>query len=536
MDEKSHISWWKRGIVYQIYPRSFQDSNNDGIGDLNGVRQRLDHLVWLGVDAVWLSPVFKSPMADFGYDVADYRSIDPIFGTLEDFDRLLADVHERGLKLILDFVPNHTSIAHSWFQESRSSRTNPKNDWYIWRDPAQDGGPPNNWLSNFGGSAWTFDEGRKQYYHHAFLPEQPDLNWRSSSVREAMYDALRFWLDRGVDGFRVDVIWHLIKDELFRDNPPNPAYDMRHGEINRFLQVYSADQPEVHDVVAQMRAVIDRYTDCVLIGEIYLPIERLVAYYGHELGGAHLPFNFQLIHTAWNAREIAALIHEYELALPEGGWPNWVLGNHDQQRVAARIGKEQARLAAMLLLTLRGTPTLYYGDEIGMERVDIPPELVQDPWEKNEPGLGLGRDPERTPMQWDGSQIAGFSKVEPWLPLAPTHAQCNVATLRDDPRSILNLYRALIETRREHLALSVGDYAQLATSAPDVLAYERELGAQRLIVLLNFGGEPREVSLPQTDAARRVLLSTGLGRTGERVGRSLALQPHEGVIVEYSQA
>lgn len=527
-------AWWKRGIIYQIYPRSFQDSNGDGIGDLEGVRRRLDYLAWLGVDAVWLSPIFLSPMADFGYDVADYRTIDPIFGSLEDFDRLLADVHRRGLKLILDFVPNHTSIAHAWFRESVSSRTSAKRDWYIWRDPGPDGGPPNNWLSNFGGPAWTRDAASGQYYHHAFLPEQPDLNWRNPAVREAMYDVLRFWLDRGVDGFRVDVIWHLIKDRDFRDNPLNPAYDSRQAEINRFLQLHSADQPEVHDVVAEMRAVIDRYPDRVLIGEIYLPIERLVAYYGRDLSGAHLPFNFQLIHTAWNAREIAALIHDYEIALPEGGWPNWVLGNHDQPRVAARVGAVQARIAAMLLLTLRGTPTLYYGDEIGLDRVEVAPEFVQDPWEKNEPGLGLGRDPERTPMQWEPSQHAGFSSVKPWLPLSPSHEHCNVAVLRDDPQSILSLYRALMETRRKHLVLSIGDYAQLVTIAADVLVYERELGAERLIVLLNFGDKIRDVSLPQTEAQRSVLLSSFLDRFGEPVGRTINLRAHEGVIVEYS--
>jgi alpha-glucosidase len=311
--------WWKRGIVYQIYPRSFQDSNGDGIGDLKGIRQRLDYLAWLGVDAIWISPIYTSPMADFGYDVADYCGIDPIFGTIEDFDRLVEDAHARGLKLILDFVPNHTSDRHPWFAESRSSRTDPKRDWYIWRDAAPDGSPPNNWISNFGGPAWEWDEATGQYYHHAFLKEQPDLNWRNPEVRSAMYDALRFWLDRGVDGFRVDVIWHLIKDAAFRDNPPNPAYQPNQAEINRFLQVHSADQPEVHEVVSEMRRVLEEYPERVLIGEIYLPLERLVAYYGQDLAGAHLPFNFQLIHTAWNAREIAALIDEYEAAVPAGG-------------------------------------------------------------------------------------------------------------------------------------------------------------------------------------------------------------------------
>jgi alpha-glucosidase len=290
-------TWWKHGIVYHIYPRSFQDSNGDGIGDLNGIRHRLDYLAWLGVDAIWISPIYTSPMADFGYDVADYCGIDPIFGTLEDFDHLIEEAHTKGLKLILDFVPNHTSDQHPWFRESQSSRTNPKRDWYIWRDPGPDGAPPNNWISNFGGPAWEWNEATGQYYYHAFLKEQPDLNWRNPEVRTAMYDALRFWLDRGVDGFRIDVIWHLIKDAEFQDNPPNLAYQPSQAEINRFLQVYSADQPEVHEVVSEMRRVLEEYPERVLIGEIYLPLERLVAYYGQDLAGAHLPFNFQLIHT-----------------------------------------------------------------------------------------------------------------------------------------------------------------------------------------------------------------------------------------------
>ncbi|MBV9393665.1 MAG: alpha-amylase, partial [Methylobacteriaceae bacterium] len=322
--------WWKRGIIYQVYPRSFQDTNGDGVGDLEGIRQRLDYLQWLQVDAIWISPVYPSPMKDFGYDVTDYCGIDRIFGTLDDFARLIGAAHERGLKLILDFVPNHTSDRHPWFIESRASRDNPKRDWYIWRDGKPDGSPPNNWISNFGGPAWTFDEATRQYYYHAFLREQPDLNWRNPAVREAMYDVLRFWLDRGVDGFRVDVIWHLIKDADFRDNPPNLGWRTGEREIGRLLQVNSADQPEIHDVVAEMRRVLDEYQERVLIGEIYLPIERLVTYYGANLSGAHLPFNFALLQTPWKAEAIARLVEEYERALPPDGWPNWVLGNHDQ--------------------------------------------------------------------------------------------------------------------------------------------------------------------------------------------------------------
>jgi alpha-glucosidase len=522
-------TWWKSGIVYQIYPRSFQDSNGDGVGDLKGIRQRLDYLAWLGVDAIWISPIYTSPMADFGYDVADYCGIDPIFGTIEDFDRLVEDAHARGLRLILDFVPNHTSDRHPWFAESRSSRTDPKRDWYIWRDAAPDGSPPNNWISNFGGPAWEWDETTGQYYYHAFLKEQPDLNWRNPEVRSAMYDALRFWLDRGVDGFRVDVIWHLIKDAAFRDNPPNLAYQPHQAEINRFLQVHSADQPEVHEVVSEMRRVLEEYPERVLIGEIYLPLERLVAYYGQDLAGAHLPFNFQLIHTAWNAREIAALIKEYEAAVPEGGWPNWVLGNHDQPRIGARVGPQQARVAAMLLLTLRGTPTMYYGDEIGIGKVEIPPEAVQDPWEKNEPGLGLGRDPERTPMQWDGSAQGGFTSGRPWLPLDPGFPSCHVEALRQDPTSILVLYRRLIELRRRHPALSVGHYRPVEPQG-DVLAYERRHGAERLLVVLNLGHRPHTLPLPGGTNGR-VVLSTFLDRGGDVSLEQVDLRPDEGLVV-----
>jgi alpha-glucosidase len=521
------VLWWQRGIVYQIYPRSFQDTNGDGVGDLEGIRRRLDYLAWLGVDAIWISPIYPSPMADFGYDVADYCGIDPLFGSLADFDRLLIDAHARGLKVILDYVPNHTSEQHPWFVQSRSSRTNAKRDWYIWRDGKADGTPPNNWLSQFGGPAWTYDAATGQYYLHSFLREQPDLNWRNPDVRAAMLDTLKFWLDRGVDGFRVDVIWLLIKEEGLRDNPPNPAYQPAHAEINRLLQVHNADQLEVHEVIAEMRALLDRYAERVLIGEIYLPLERLVAYYGKDLSGAHLPFNFQLIQTAWNARAIAKLVEDYERALPAGGWPNWVLGNHDQPRIAARVGSGQARVAAMLLLTLRGTPTMYYGDELGLARVEIPPEAVQDPWEKNEPGLGLGRDPSRTPMQWTGSAQAGFTEAaRPWLPLDNDYRACNVQTLRGAPDSILSLYRALIDIRRHHRALSVGAFRLLAV-ANKTLIYERTVSDERIVVALNFGAEPQP--LPAELAGARVLVSTYLDRDGAL--SEPMLRGNEGVIL-----
>ena len=518
-------AWWQDGIIYQIYPRSFQDTNADGIGDLQGIRRRLDHLLRLGVDAIWISPVFPSPMADFGYDVSDYCGIDPIFGTLGDFDALVAEAKARGLRLILDFVPNHSSDQHPWFVESRASRQSPKRDWYIWRDPAPGGGPPNNWISNFGGSAWTWDEPSGQYYYHAFLREQPDLNWRNPQVRAAMYDALRFWMRRGVDGFRVDVLWHLIKDAALRDNPSDPDWEPGQPDAHSLLQVHSTDQPEVHEVVAQMRAVLDEFPDRVLIGEIYLPLDRLMAYYGADLSGAHLPFNFQLIATEWNAQAIAALVREYEGLLPPGGWPNWVLGNHDQSRVATRVGAAQARVAMMLLLTLRGTPTLYQGDELGLENAMIAPEDAQDPCGR-EPGT-RSRDPERTPMPWDASPGSGFSDVKPWLPVGDANAMRHVAGQACDPGSLLSLTRDLIALRRSTPALTEGDIHAMGTEG-DLLAFERRAGAQRILVVLNLGHGAAEsdFEIPQGSA---LLLSTHGGRT--EISATLRLAPDEGVIL-----
>jgi alpha-glucosidase len=523
----AQLKWWQRGVVYQVYPRSFRDASGDGVGDLTGVIEKLDYLQALGVDALWLSPVFPSPMADFGYDVSDYCAIDPVFGTLAQFDALVAGAHARGLKVILDFVPNHTSDRHPWFEESRRARASPRRDWYLWRDPAPGGGPPNNWLSQFGGSAWEFDAATGQYYYHAFLKEQPDLNWRNPAVRAAMYDVLRFWLRRGVDGFRVDVIYHLLKDPQFRDNPPNPAYRESEESSHRQVPLYTVDQPDVHALIEEMRGVVDEFDDRLLIGEIYLPLERLVAYYGRDLRGAHLPFNFQLIQTTWHAGRIAELVRAYEAALPPGGWPNWVLGNHDKPRIASRVGQAQARVAAMLLLTLRGTPTLYYGDELGMEDVAIPPDEVQDPFERNEPGKGLGRDPQRTPMQWDASVQAGFSRARPWLRLGPDWQQRNVAAQWTDERSLLSLYRALLALRRTQPALTQGGYEPLPGGG-DVLAFERACPQQRLAVALNFGGAGARLRLARPG---RVLLSTALDRADEPAANELLLRPNEGVIV-----
>ncbi len=532
--ELARHHWWQYGVIYQIYPRSFQDTTGDGIGDLEGIRRRLDHLEWLGVEAAWISPFFPSPMVDFGYDVADYTDVDPRFGTLADFDRLLADAHGRGIKIILDLVPNHTSDQHPWFTESRSSRSSARRDWYLWRDPAADGGPPNNWRSEFGGSAWELDKATGQYYYHAFAKEQPDLNWRNVEVREAMYDVMRFWLDRGVDGFRVDVMWHMVKDERFPDNPPNPDYDpSTMSPYHEVIPTYSADQPEVHEVVAEMREVIDEYDERVMIGEIYLPVERLVTYYG-EGRGAQLPFNFHLITTPWDAREIEAVIESYEGALPAEAWPNWVIGNHDQPRVVTRIGEGQARVAAVLLLTLRGTPTIYYGEELGMHDVDISPDRAVDVREINIPGLGLGRDPQRTPMQWDATERAGFTDGTPWLPLPADASAVNVAQERDDPGSMLSLYRSLLELRGDP-TLAVGSYAPMPARG-SLLAYLREHAGRRIGVVLNLASEAAVWSVPEDIEAGAVLLTAGDGPFSGPLSGEVEIPGNEAVIFEVTSA
>jgi oligo-1,6-glucosidase/alpha-glucosidase len=485
--------WWQRGVIYQIYPRSFQDSDGDGIGDLAGIEAHLDYVEALGVDAIWLSPIFPSPMADFGYDVADYCNVAPIFGDLAAFDRLLAAAHARGLKLLLDFVPNHSSDQHPWFAESRASRDSAKRDWYIWRDAAPDGGPPNNWISDFGGSSWEWDEATRQYYLHAFLKEQPDLNWRNAELRSAMKAVLRFWLDRGVDGFRIDVLWHIVKAEGFPDNPVNPDWSSDRTQRDQLIQTYSTDQPEAHDIAAEFRALADSYGGRVLVGEIFLPFDRHAKWFGTpERPEVHLPFNFQLIENAWDAATIRRLIADYEASLPAFGWPNWVMGSHDAPRIAARIGEAQARVAAMLLLTLRGTPTLYQGDEIGIGKIEIPSDRVRDPQDLRQPALGIGRDRSRTPMPWDTSPFAGFSTTEPWLPLNKDWPTRNVAVQEGDRKSMLHLYRRLLALRREHPALAVGAIELL--DAPDrVLGYARSHEGSRLVVLLNLTSRNVEI-------------------------------------------
>lgn len=531
MKETQHKHlWWQEGIIYQIYPRSFQDSDNDGIGDLPGIIQRLDYLQSLGITAIWLSPIFPSPMADFGYDISDYCGIHPLFGSMEDFDELLREVHERGMKLILDLVPNHTSSEHPWFLESKSSRTSPKRDWYIWKDAQPDGSAPNNWLAMFGGSAWEWDEETQQYYYHAFLKEQPDLNWRNPEVQEAMLNVMRFWLDKGVDGFRVDVMWHMIKDSQFRDNPVNPNYREHQATYERLIPAYSTDQPEVHDIVRSMRQVLDAYDERMMIGEIYLPIDKLMTYYGTDSKEAHLPFNFLLLSIDWDAGKLASEINQYEGALPAGGWPNWVLGNHDQPRITSRVGQSQARVAAMLLLTLRGTPTIYYGDEIGMRDVPIPPDEVQDPQGLNMPGLNLSRDPQRTPMQWNAGENAGFSTERPWLRLPDFYKRQNVEAQQEDEFGMLTLYSKLIRLRQQEPALHVGEYKPVVTKSP-LLGYLRVSGDTRFLVLLNLSHKPCYFTPDHFTFEGTIALNTIPEREGTSVKDQVYLSGDEGMVI-----
>ena len=529
-------SWWQSGVIYQIYPRSFFDSNRDGVGDLPGITSKLDYLQWLGVDAVWISPMYPSPMADFGYDISDYTDVHPLFGTLQDMDTLLHEAHKRNLKVILDFVPNHTSDEHAWFQEARSSRINEKRDWYMWYDPAPDGGPPNNWTSYFGGSAWQFDESSGQYYLHLFDVKQPDLNWRNPSVRQAMYDVLRFWLDRGVDGFRIDVLWLLLKDEQLRDNPMNPYWKPGDAPDKRQSDLHTGDQPGIHEIVREMRAVVDAYGERILIGELYLPIDRMVRYYGEQLDEIHLPFNFQLvIMPTWEASAIQQIVDTYTGTLPPDAWPNWVLGNHDQHRIATRVGREQAKVAQMLLLTLRGTPTCYYGDELGMQNVAVPPEQMHDPPGKDNPEHS--RDPERTPMQWDSSPHAGFClpEVQPWLPIAEDYQAYNVAVEQGEMYSFLALVHALVALRRSSPALSVGFQRSLNQQNSSCFVYVREHADQRCLVVLNFSAQDQVVTL-QEQGQGHVLLSTFLDYEGSIAFGEIHLRGNEGLLIEVEKA
>jgi alpha-glucosidase len=522
--------WWQRGVFYQIYPRSFRDASGDGLGDLVGIREKAEYLAWLGIDAVWLSPIYPSPDADLGYDISDYEAVDPRLGTLEDLDRLVEALHGRGIRLVLDLVPNHTSDRHRWFLESSSSVDHPRHDWYVWRDSARDGSPPNNWESYFGGPAWDYLDPPGQWYLHSFHRGQPDLNWDHPDVREAIADAMRFWLSRGVDGFRVDVFWLLGKDPDLRENPNRAGWREGDPPWLRLERRYSEDGPRAHERARFLRSVVDEFDDRVMIGEVVLPPDRAVAYYGEHLDEAHLPHNFALTEVhGWTAEEIRAVVRGYEAVLPEGAWPNWLLGDHDFSRIATRVGPERARMAQMLLLTLRGTPTCYYGDELGMVDADFSSIAlsVSDPQ-----GAMPGRDRlvARTPMQWSSGRFAGFSDAEPWVPLASDDRAVTVEAQRADARSMLSLFRSLIELRRRTPALTVGTFTSLL-APEDVFSYERAHPSGSVEVHLNFGGVPKEIDLRGSGA---VLLSTADPAPSGR--EKLKLRPYEGVIVRVGTA
>jgi alpha-glucosidase len=516
--EFSGTDWWKHAVFYQIYPRSFQDTNGDGIGDLQGIIERLDYLNdgterSLGVDAIWLSPTFPSPMKDFGYDVADYRDVHPDFGDLRTMDRLIAECHRRGIRVLLDFVPNHTSDQHAWFIESRSSRAAHRRHWYIWRDAKPDGYLPNNWISVFGGPAWTFDDHTGQYYLHSFLAEQPDLNWRNPEVERAMHDVLRFWLSRGVDGFRMDVVGMIIKDAELTDDLPNSDYRPGEPEYHRLHHENSVNYPDVYPAVQRIRTVLEEYPGAMAVGEVFGTAEEIGFYYGPpDSGGLHLAFNFRLIlregrFTPWEAREISFVLAETEGDLPPHAHPCYALGNHDQPRFISRHnadgrGPLRARAAALLLLGVRGTPFIYYGEEIGMQDVEIPEDRMQDPARFHH----LCRDPERTPMQWDRSPGRGFTTGEPWLPFGPI--EIDVASQLDDPNSLLALYRRAIRIRKQEPALHAGAMCVLP-GGDDVVCFERTAEDARPVLCV-INTSPHAVRVPLPEGYASVLLSTQL--------------------------
>ncbi|HEU0081566.1 MAG TPA: alpha-amylase family glycosyl hydrolase [Bradyrhizobium sp.] len=518
--------WWRRAVIYEIAPISFQDTNGDGKGDLKGIERRVDYLQWLGIDAVWLTPFFVSPMQDFGYDIADYCAVDPDFGTLEDFDRLVEMLHRHDIRLILDYVPNHTSDQHAWFIDSRSSRQSAKRDWYVWADPAPNGGPPNNWLSRFGGSAWRWDEKTGQYYYHSFLTGQPDLNWRNAEVRAAMAEVLRFWMRRGVDGFRVDASAVLIEDALLRDDPVDPEAGESKPPPQRLKRIFSDDRRESMSCIEDIRKVIDEFDGRLLCGEVQGKIDRIGHFYGNDHPRLHLPLNFSLLDSCWDALSLQGTIDAYLNAIPEKAWPDWVIGGHDKHRAASKTGQAQARILAMLCLTLYGTPFFFAGDELGMERADIPKEAVHDPFEKLVPGYGLNRDPERVPMPWDTTKHHGFTTGEPWLPMSGIKTR-SVAELQKDERSILHLYKALLALRRATPALRCGDYAPLR-SRNEILCYQRFTDQEKFTIALNLTHDARRLEeIGEGD----IVLSTWLDRREVPLAPDLLLRPDEGIIV-----
>ena len=494
-DAEGH-AWWQHAVFYEIYPRSFADSNNDGTGDLPGITSKLDYLKDLGVDAIWITPCFPSPQVDFGYDVSDYNNIDPKYGTLADFDRLVEQGKKRNVRIVLDFVMNHSSDKHQWFVDSRSSRKAEHRDWYVWQDGRGAGKPPNNWLSTFGGSAWKWDAKTKQYYYHFFYRQQPDLNWRNPAVEKAMFDVPRFWFKRGVTGFRLDAVDTLFEDPQLRDNPILPGKNA-YGDPN-MQNKYNTKLPEVHDVLRKLRAVADE-SDAVLIGETWTKdVSELNQYYGEHSNELQMPMD--LLFATVNKLSAPEFRRQIAAVDSAGGWPVYLFSNHDIRRQYDRYGDGKhndaiAKLLAGFYLTLRGTPIMYYGEEIGMRNNDPKRrEDVKDPigrlgWPKEK-----GRDGERTPMQWSTAPNAGFTKGKPWLPVPPTYRTHNVAAERADPNSILNFYRHVLALRRNNPAVREGKYVALNESDPNVLSYLRQYKDQAVLVVLNMSAAPQKVS------------------------------------------
>jgi alpha-glucosidase len=495
VDAEGH-QWWQHAVFYEIYPRSFADTNNDGIGDLNGITSKLDYLHTLGVDAIWITPCYPSPQVDFGYDVADYENIDPMYGTLADFDRLAQEAKKRDIHIILDYVINHTSDQHKWFIASRSSKTSPFRNWYMWRDGRNPNQPPNNWISEFGGPAWKFDPKTGQYYYHYFYTEQPDLNWNNPEVEKAMFDVTRWWYKRGVAGFRLDAVDTLFEDPDLRDNPVLPGTN-KFGDP-RTEEKYNKKLPGVHDVLQSLRKVADEH-DAVLIGETWTKnIDELKEYYGKHNNELQLPMDFMF--TRVDKLSPPEFRRQIAAADSAGGWPTWVISNHDIPRSYNRYGDgahndDIAKLMAALYLTLRGTPIMYYGEELGMENNDPKrKEDVKDPEGRTGWPTEKGRDGERTPMQWNDTANAGFSSHDPWLPVPASYKTHNAATESKDPESVLEFYRKVLALRHSNHALLEGNYSALNEDDPNVLSYLRSYKGESLLVALNMSNSPQKAS------------------------------------------
>ena len=526
--------WWEQAVFYQIYPRSFYDSDGDGIGDLQGIIKKLDYIRSLGIDALWLNPIYPSPQYDFGYDIADYRGIDPQYGTMDDFDRLLEEAHRRGIRIIMDIVPSVTSHLHPWFIESRSSRRSPRRDWYIWRDGPKPGRYPNNWRGVFGGRAWDWDKKTQQYYYHNSLPEQPDLNWRNPEVEQAVLGAMEFWFAKGVDGFRIDVLNYVFKDEQFRSNPPCPG--RRPYEMQRHL--YDKDRPEAVEIGFKMRKLADRYPGRVLAAEVFMDNpEEAVRYYGADGEGVHLVFNFTFMFTRYSAAAFRKVVDHWQGLLGDKNWPCYFLSNHDNPRhisryAAGRRTEARARVAAAMLLTLRGTPFLYMGEELGMRSVRIKRHELMDPVGVTYWPFHPGRDGARTPVQWNSEPYAGFSTVKPWLPVNPDYERVNAARAEADPRSLLAWYKELISLRRKHPALMRGNFRSLKQLPCGVYAYLREEGEERILVLLNFTGRKKTIcaSLESGAAGAQILVAWPERKAETADLNSIQLAP-DGVLI-----